>query len=152
MSSGLNNIPTADTAPQGVFVFQTFTTLGNDRDADLNLGFKTGLDFKVVRFEMGAATHLLPDKGGPVTVHGKVALPFGEELPVLALVCASRADIGIISPEDAKKLIENPDAKARPIVLATSGGYKDYFRGHLPTAQHLEFVSCAFTRSMSPAT
>ena len=56
-----------------------------------------------------------------------------------ALVCASRADIGIVSPEDAKKLIENPDAKARPIVLDTRGGYKDYFRGHLPTAHHMEF-------------
>ncbi len=50
-----------------------------------------------------------------------------------------RADIGIISPADAKKLIEHPDAKKRPIVLDTRGGYKDYFRGHLPTAHHLEF-------------
>ena len=49
------------------------------------------------------------------------------------------ADIGIISPADAKQLIENPDAKKRPIVLDTRGGYKDYFRGHLPTAHHLEF-------------
>lgn len=89
--SGLNNIPTADTAPQGVFVFQSFTTLGYDRDADFNLGFKTGLDFKVVRFEMGAASHILPDKGGPVTVHGKVALPFGDGLPVLAIGAANIA-------------------------------------------------------------
>ena len=42
-------------------------------------------------------------------------------------------------PADAKKLIENPDAKKRPIVLDTRGGYKDYFRGHLPTAHHLNF-------------
>ena len=56
-----------------------------------------------------------------------------------SLVCASRADIGIISPGDAKKLIENSDTKARPIVLDTRGGYKDYFRGHLPTAHHMEF-------------
>ncbi len=49
------------------------------------------------------------------------------------------ADIGIISPADAKKLIESPDAKQRPVVLDTRGGYKDYFRGHLPTAHHLEF-------------
>ena len=49
------------------------------------------------------------------------------------------ADIGVISPTDAKKLIENPDAKQRPVVLDTRGGYKDYFRGHLPTAHHLEF-------------
>ena len=51
----------------------------------------------------------------------------------------SRADIGVISPADAKKLIENPDASKRPIVFDTRGGYKDYFRGHLPTAHHLEF-------------
>src|SRR6188768_3102808 len=56
-----------------------------------------------------------------------------------ALVCTSQAEIGIISPEEAKKLIENPDAKKRPIVLDTRGGYKDYFRGHLPTAHHMEF-------------
>jgi len=49
------------------------------------------------------------------------------------------AEIGIISPADARKLIENPDAKARPVVLDTRGGYKDYFRGHLPTAHHLNF-------------
>jgi thiosulfate/3-mercaptopyruvate sulfurtransferase len=52
---------------------------------------------------------------------------------------ATAADIGIISPAEAKKLIENPDAAKRPIVLDTRGGYKDYFRGHLPTAHHLNF-------------
>ena len=58
----------------------------------------------------------------------------------LALVANfARADIGIISPAEAKKLIENSDPKARPVVLDTRGGYKDYFRGHLPTAHHLEF-------------
>jgi thiosulfate/3-mercaptopyruvate sulfurtransferase len=51
----------------------------------------------------------------------------------------ANAEIGIISPEDAKTLIENSDAKKRPIVLDTRGGYKDYFRGHIPTAHHLEF-------------
>jgi thiosulfate/3-mercaptopyruvate sulfurtransferase len=51
----------------------------------------------------------------------------------------SMAEIGIISPEEAKKLIENPDPKVRPLVFDTRGGYKDYFRGHLPTAHHLEF-------------
>jgi len=51
----------------------------------------------------------------------------------------ARAEIGIIAPADAKKLIENPDAAKRPVVLDTRGGYKDYFRGHIPTAHHLEF-------------
>lgn len=64
-------------------------------------------------------------------------------IPVLALVLgfgtAQAADIGIISPADARKLIENPDPAKRPVVLDTRGGYKDYFRGHLPTAHHLNF-------------
>src|SRR6188474_2475727 len=51
----------------------------------------------------------------------------------------SGADIGLISCAEAKALIENPDASKRPIVLDTRGGYKDYFRGHLPTAHHINF-------------
>ena len=50
-----------------------------------------------------------------------------------------RAEIGIISPAEANKLIETSDASHKPIVLDTRGGYKDYFRGHLPTAHHLNF-------------
>ncbi len=67
-----------------------------------------------------------------LTLLASVALLTVSARPVLA-------DIGVISPADAKKLIEDPDAKKRPIVLDTRGGYKDYFRGHLPTAHHLEF-------------
>jgi thiosulfate/3-mercaptopyruvate sulfurtransferase len=52
---------------------------------------------------------------------------------------AARADIGIISPAEAKALIENVDPAKRPVVLDTRGGYKDYFRGHLPTAHHINF-------------
>src|SRR5690606_12986163 len=49
------------------------------------------------------------------------------------------ADIGIITPERAKELIEDPDPANRPLVLDTRGGYKDYFRSHLPTAHHINF-------------
>ncbi len=87
--TGLNNIPTADTTPQGTFVLQAFSTFGGDRDADFNLGFKTGIDAKVVKFEIGADSHIYPDKGGPVTVQGKVAIPFGQGLPTLALGAAN---------------------------------------------------------------
>lgn len=52
---------------------------------------------------------------------------------------AARAEIGIISPAAAKQLIESADASKRPVVLDTRGGYKDYFRGHIPTAHHLNF-------------
>lgn len=57
----------------------------------------------------------------------------------LLLVNSAFAEIGIISPAEAKTLIDAPDAARRPIVLDTRGGYKDYFRGHLPTAHHINF-------------
>ena len=87
--SGLNNIPTADTTPQGTFVLQTFTTVGDGVNADLNLGFKTGIDLKAVKLELGLASHLVPGKGGPVEVHGKIAVPLGEGLPVIAAGAAN---------------------------------------------------------------
>ncbi len=65
--------------------------------------------------------------------------------PLLIFLAASllsvttHADIGLISVSEAKALIENQDASKRPIVLDTRGGYKDYFRGHLPTAHHINF-------------
>ena len=58
---------------------------------------------------------------------------------LLALADPVRADIGIISPADAWKLIESAPAGKKPVVIDTRGGYKDYFRGHLPTAHHLNF-------------
>jgi len=59
----------------------------------------------------------------------------------VALVCGAplHAEIGIISPVEAKQLIDQADPAKQPIVLDTRGGYKDYFRGHLPTAHHLNF-------------
>jgi len=87
--SGLNNIPTADTTPQGTFVLQGFTTLGGNNNADFNLGFKTGIDLKAVKLELGLASHLVPGKGGPVELHGKIAVPLGEGLPVIAAGAAN---------------------------------------------------------------
>ncbi len=89
--SGLNNIPTADTTPQGTVVFQAFSTIGEERDADFNVGFKTGLELKFVRFEIGADGHILQGKGGPIAVQGKVSVPFGEGLPTFALGAANIA-------------------------------------------------------------
>lgn len=58
---------------------------------------------------------------------------------LLLLSGAAQAEIGIISPTAALQLIEAADPAQRPIVLDTRGGYKDYFRGHLPRAHHLNF-------------
>ena len=63
---------------------------------------------------------------------------------------AAHADIGLISVTEAKALIENPDPAKRPIVLDTRGGYKDYFRGHLPTAHHLNFDTLRGTDQAVP--
>ena len=64
-------------------------------------------------------------------------------LPCLLLLAllpsALRAEIGVISPAAAKQLMDSADATKRPVVLDTRGGYKDYFRGHLPTAHHINF-------------
>lgn len=69
---------------------------------------------------------------------------------LLTIASPAHAEIGIISPPEAKKLIENPDARTRPIVLDTRGGYKDYFRGHLPTAHHLNFDTLRGTDDAVP--
>jgi len=75
-----------------------------------------------------------------------------KHLALLAALAAStlHAEIGLISVTDAKTLIENPDAAQRPIVLDTRGGYKDYFRGHLPTAHHINFDTLRGTDSAVP--
>jgi thiosulfate/3-mercaptopyruvate sulfurtransferase len=57
----------------------------------------------------------------------------------IAITPSATAEITTISCTDAQRLIENPNAAQRPIVIDTRGGYKDYFRSHLPTAHHLNF-------------
>ena len=57
----------------------------------------------------------------------------------LLAVPALWADIGIISPEEAQKLVTAPDAKKKLVILDTRGGYKDYFRGHIQGAHHINF-------------
>ncbi len=80
----------------------------------------------------------------------KHTLPLVASLAFFAMKSLALADIGLISCADAKKLIEDPDPKKRPIVLDTRGGYKDYFRGHLPTAHHLEFDTLRGTDKAVP--
>lgn len=94
--SGLNNIPTADTTQQGTFVFQGLSTVGSDRDADFIAGFKTGLNLGPAHMELGFASRIIPGKGGPVTPHGKLALPLGEGLPSIAV---GIANLSFTSPD-----------------------------------------------------
>jgi thiosulfate/3-mercaptopyruvate sulfurtransferase len=72
----------------------------------------------------------------------KFVSSFSLALVPASLLCAlstARAEVGLISPADAAALIAHPDPQKRPVVLDTRGGYKDYFRGHLPTAHHINF-------------
>lgn len=69
---------------------------------------------------------------------------------LLASQASLRAEITVISCEEARRLIENPDQSKRPIVIDTRGGYKDYFRAHLPTAHHLNFDTLRGTDSGVP--
>lgn len=51
------------------------------------------------------------------------------------------AEIGLISPAAAHRLIETSQSNlgSKIVVIDTRGGYKDYFRNHLPRAHHLNF-------------
>ena len=62
-------------------------------------------------------------------------------------VVTAHAEIGIISPVAAEKLIKSARADVNPVVLDTRGGYKDYFRGHLPLAHHINFDTLRGTDS-----
>lgn len=57
----------------------------------------------------------------------------------LAFAVECSAEINVISVNEAKQLLDQPSGAQRPIVLDTRGGYKDYFRGHIPSAHHLNF-------------
>lgn len=61
-------------------------------------------------------------------------------LLVLCFATDARAtEIGVISPGEAHRMISESHSDARPVVIDTRGGYKDYFRVHLPLAHHLNF-------------
>lgn len=92
--SGLNNIPTADTTPQGTLVFQAFGTVAGEADDDFNLGFKTGVDLGPLDMEFGIDSHMLPDGAGPVTVQAKLVFPLGEKLPTVAIGMANTTSSG----------------------------------------------------------
>ena len=62
-------------------------------------------------------------------------------LCLLQALCVSlpAGEIKVISPKAAAELLATTDPAARPVLLDTRGGYKDYFRGHIPGAHHIKF-------------
>lgn len=78
------------------------------------------------------------------------SLVVGFALLWTVLCSTSRGEISVISCAQAKQMIENPQEQQRPLVIDTRGGYKDYFRGHLPTAHHLNFDTLRGTDSGVP--
>jgi len=90
--SGLNNIPTADTTPQGTLVGQVFGTVFEGGEADLWAGFKTGFQpfGPLHRFEFGLDSQL--DAGaGPIVGQVKYAVQPWEEMPTFAIGVANAA-------------------------------------------------------------
>jgi len=69
----------------------------------------------------------------------KKNLFFATLLLLLLVSTSAQGEIGVISPVEARRLIETMPAAKKPIVLDTRGGYKDYFRAHIPTAHHINF-------------
>lgn len=87
--SGLNNIPTADTAPKGSVVLQGFSDVGNDRAPLHTVGVKAGVYPGLVRLEVGADSKVGAGQGGPIVFQGKAALDLGEQLPSIAVGSAN---------------------------------------------------------------
>ena len=65
--------------------------------------------------------------------------PFKYSLLICLMTVIAHAEIGTISHEEANQLISRKDPTKKPLVLDTLGGYKDYFRGHIPYAHHINF-------------
>jgi hypothetical protein len=95
-SSGLNNIPTADTAGNGVLVFQGYSTFGEgQRPVDI-VAFKFGIDPWAGaewrnRFEVGMDSRYAPGGAGPGVMQFKYTTQAGPGLPA---VCVGVANLG----------------------------------------------------------
>jgi hypothetical protein len=90
-STGLNNIPTADTPGDRELVFQSFVNIRDERHDDYFLGFKGGLRPWKVRFEYGADGRIGEGTSQPAVLQFKFAVALSElfeyeqELPMVAV-------------------------------------------------------------------
>lgn len=124
-STGLNNIPTADTPPDRTLVFQLYDTFGAGRKADWSAGFKMGLwpfpeEYDWNRFEWGTDFHLASGESGPVTFQVKYAVQPWKNLPTLGLGSANLALTG-----------EDRDRTGQPYSFAVlTHDFSGWFRAH----------------------
>jgi hypothetical protein len=71
--SGLNNIPTADTVGDHTVALQAYDTFGNGGENVFAAGFKAGLDFLPLKFEIGLDSQL-SHPAGPLDFQFKAAI------------------------------------------------------------------------------
>src|SRR5215471_5158645 len=95
-ATGLNNIPTADTAPNLTLVLQEYSTFGADRSPDHVAGFKFGVDPWQEsewrnRFEWGLDSHFAPGDAGPAVFQVKYATQPNTNWPALGIGAANLA-------------------------------------------------------------
>lgn len=124
--SGLNNIPTTDTAPNLVPVIQAFSTWGDDVDwthwAGMKIGFgpwENGAAWGS-RFEAGVDAHYAPGEAGPTVFQVKYSIePWEQKGPAIGI---GSANLGLSS--------EDRDRAGQPFSYAMLSYDFTWFRLH----------------------
>lgn len=93
-SSGLNNIPTADTAPNLTMVLQGYSLFGVQRSPDHFAAFKFGIDPRETRtwrnrFEWGLDSRVAPGDIGPSVFQAKWATQPSPRWPAISIGIAN---------------------------------------------------------------
>ncbi len=124
-STGLNNIPTADTPGNRELVFQSFVNIHDERHDDWFLGFNGGLRPGSLSFEYGADGRIGEGDSQPAVLQFKVAVALSElfesdqNLPMGALGVANLA----ITSSDR-------DEVGQPAIFPVLTHDFGWFRGH----------------------
>lgn len=98
--TGLNNIPTADTPPDRTIVFQGFTNVTDEEQADFFAGFKMGLRPWGQLIEWGLDGRLGENDPRVAVFQAKYAVQIWESLPTFAVGAANIA----VTPADRDKV------------------------------------------------
>lgn len=123
--SGLNNIPTADTAPDLIPVFQAYSTIGEGQKPAHFAGMKIGFgpwDDAVLgsRFEAGVDSYLGANSAGPAVFQLKYSLePWEKKGPAIGI---GSANLGLTS--------DDRDRSGQPFSYAVVGHDFTHFRLH----------------------